>query len=338
MACVMLIYNTMKALGIRTAILALLAAFAGMGWSNSPRQVTQFEEIYQLVRTNLVGLDLDQFEKEVIRGLLRRTDGNAELVRRKSQQVELTEPSKVFEQSFGYLRIRNVEAGLAEAIRVGFQELQPKGDLGGLMLDLRFATGRDYAAAVSAANQFLNQDRTQLVVGDQHLRTMPSSNVISGPITVLVNGETSGAAEALAAVLRRNEVGLLIGTKTAAKTKVFSEFELSSGSKLRVATGEVKFGNGKAVSKEGLTPDIAVDVELDDERYFFSDAYATPKGRKALTRLNEAQLVRQLELKLNPNAKFDQDNELPADREVFDPVLARALDLLKGLRTIGKDR
>jgi hypothetical protein len=331
----MLEKDTMKAFGKRMAILVVLTALVGAGWAKSPPEATQFEEIYQVIRANLTGLDLEQFEKEVIRGLLRRTDGSAELVRKKNPSVELTEASRIFDDSYGYLRIRNVEAGLAEAIRVGFAELEPKGDLTGLMLDLRFAEGRDYSAAVMAANQFVNDDRTQLVVGEQHLRTVQSSNIITGPITVLVNRETSGAAEALAAVLRRNEVGLIIGSTTAAKTKVFSEFELNSGSKLRVATGEVRFDDGKAVSENGLEPDIAVQVKLDDERFFFTDAYATPEGRKSKRRLNEAQLVRALKLRLNPDSKLEKAADIPSEREVFDPVLARALDLLKGLNTIG---
>jgi len=326
---------TMKASAKLSLALVAVLAFAGVGLARSPEPPTQLEEIYRLIRTNLAGLDLEQFEKEAIRALLRRTNGDAELVRRKNPKVPLTESSRLFEKNYGYVRVRNVEAGLAEAIRSDYEALHPTG---GLMLDLRFATGRDYAAAVSAANQFLDEDRTQLVVGEQHLRTRSMSNIITGPVTVLVNRETSGAAEALAALLRRKQVGLLIGTRTAARAKVFSEFELRSGGRLRVATGEVKFDDGQAVAREGLKPDIAVEVEPEEERYYFSDAYAAPKGRKALKHLNEAQLVRQLELRLNPNAKPDKAAEIPVDREVFDPVLARALDLLKGLRTLGEGR
>lgn len=328
----------MKALGKRMAILVLLTTFAGSGWAKSPPEMQLFDEIYHVIRTNLTGLDLEQFEKEAIRGLLRHTHGNAELVRKRKPAHELTETFKVFDESYGYLRIRFVEAGLAEAIRVLVEGSKSDGDLSGLMLDLRFASGWDYQAAVSAANEFMNKDRSQLLVGELHLRTVPNPNPIEGPITVLVNSETSGAAEVLAALLRRNDVGLIIGNKTAAKTKVFSEFELSSGSKIRVAVGEVRFDDGQTVSEKGLTPDISVDVELDKEREFFADAYAAPKGRKARNRMSEAQLVRNLKLRLNPDLKLEKTTEMPTDREVFDPVLARALDLLKGLRTIGSSR
>lgn len=328
----------MSVFGKSVALGAVLTVFVGAAWANSPAE-SRLEEIYSVIRTNLNGIDREQFEKEAIRSLLRRTGGNAELVRKRPVDPgPLMEASKVFEKSYGYLRIRNVEAGLAEAITTGVQSLQPDGDLGGLMLDLRFAQGRDYQAAVLAANKFLSADRTQLVVGEHHLRTSSTTNAISGPITVLVNGETRGAAEALAAILQRNHVGLVIGSKTAARTKVFSEFKLRDGDKLRVATGEVKFDDGSPVSDKGLSPDILVDVNPDQERIFFGNAYARPNGRKQSRRLNEAQLVRQLEQKLNPFEKVGKAADISSRREVFDPVLGRALDLLKGLKSIGAGR
>ena len=338
MVWVMLRKQAMSAIGKSVVLGAVLAAFAQDLWAKSPT-ASRLEEIYSVIRTNLTGIDREQFEKEAIRSLIRRTGGNAELVRKRPiDRGPLMEPSKVYEQSFGYLRIRNVEAGLAEAIESGVAALQPKGELGGLMLDLRFAQGRDYQAAVLAADKFLSSERTQLVVGERHLRSTATEKPISGPITVLVNSETEGAAEALAAILQRNRIGLVIGSKTAARTKAFSEFTLRDGDKLRVATGEVKFDDGSPVSVKGLSPDIPVRVNPDHERLFFSDAYATPSGRKQRRRVNEAQLVRQLRQKLNPGEKVESVAEIDAGKEVFDPVLGRALDLLKGLKSVGAGR
>ncbi|MGB0579978.1 MAG: S41 family peptidase, partial [Limisphaerales bacterium] len=313
----------MSAFGKSVVIVAVLSAFGHGAWAKSPAE-SKLEEVYSVIRTKLAGIDRDQFEKDAIRSLLRRTGGDAELVHKRQANIgPLLEPSKVYEQSYGYLRIRNVEAGLAEAIENGVQSLQPKGDLGGLMLDLRFAQGRDYQAAVIAANKFLSADRTQLVVGEQHLRTIETDTPITGPIIVLVNGETRGAAEALVAILQRNRVGLVIGTRTAARTKVFFEFPLRDGDKLRVATGEVKFVDGSPVSGQGLSPDIPVNVKLDAERVFFDNAYATPAGRKQRRRINEAQLVRQLEQKLNPGQNIGKAKEIETAKEMFDPVLGR---------------
>lgn len=330
----MLSHHFMKSMQKRLTPVFAAAVLGGSAIWCGADQPTRFETVFHLIRTNLHGIDSERFEKEALRGLLRRMEGRAELIKAGEPEVtlatELAEPTKVFEKRYGYLRVHQVEAGLAETIQQG---IQGKSDLHGLMVDLRFAQGRDYGAAVRAANQFVNRDETQLVIGERHLRTGLNENAISGPVAILVNAKTTGAAEALAALLRRNEVGLLIGSRTAGATKVFSVFPLEDGSQLRVATDEVRAGDGEPLSAAGLTPDITVEIDLMRERGYLSDAFALPKGRKKPSgRINEAALVRQLKLKLNPQAEVPG---LPAggeeEREVFDPVLGRALDLLKGL-------
>lgn len=323
-------------------ILAAIALCAVSGRSAAD-QPGQFESIFRLVRTNLVGLDVERYEREALRGLLRRMDGKVQLL--KADEVigvrgELVNEAKVFEGKFGYVRVRAVEEGLADSLREGLKGLIPSGDLRGLMVDLRFADGSDYEAAVRTVNEFVGRDETQLLVGERHLRTIQKSDLIRGPVAILVNSETGGAAEALAALFRRNEVGLLIGSKTAGETKVFSDFSLENGNRLRVATGEVRSDDGLELSSGGLQPDILVPVDPGAERKFFGDAYAVPKGRKQPRGLvNEAALVRQLRQRLNPDVAIPSaPAKEEAPREVFDPTLARALDLLKGLNLLAPSK
>ena len=336
----MLSYSNMKTTWKVLMLAAMTLAVPSSGWAKSDRETGQFNQVLQLIRTNLPGIDAEAMEKEAVRRLLRGIGEDVELVRKRDRNARfegtLMEPIKSYEDSYGYVRVRNVEAGLAEALHQGLNEMKPEAAGGGLMVDLRFAIGSDYAAAVWAANQFVSRDETQLLVGDRHLSLMQNSNLITGrPIAVLVNAETTGAAEALATLLRKHEVGLVIGSNTSGRTKVFSSFDLSDGARLRIATGDVKFGDGAPLPPQGLEPDIEVDVKLDDERMFFGDAYANPRKGKRKQQVNEADLVRQLALKLNPNAKLEPRPAVdPVNKEVFDPVLARALDLLKGLDTL----
>lgn len=305
-------------------------------------QPGHFESVFQLVRTNLVGIDAERFDRDALRSLLRRMDGKVELLRPgrdKKIASGLVEKARLFEDRYGYLRVRQVEAGLTESLRKGLEEIGSVANLRGLMVDLRFASGGDYEAAVKTVNQFVNRDMTQLVVGERQLRTVLNANVIPGPIAILVNAETVGAAEALAGMMRRNDVGLLIGSTTGGATKVFTQFALKDGSQLRVATGEVLLNDGTPISSDGIRPDIEVKVGEEAERRFFGDAFALPKGRKQRKELlNEAKLVRQLELKLNPSLDLNEPAAQKDRREVFDPVLGRALDLLKGLNLLGPQK
>jgi hypothetical protein len=69
-----------------------------------------------------------------------------------------------------------------------------------------------------------------------------------------VNGETRGAAEAMAAALRETGTALIIGSPTAGQAYVYREFELE-GRTLRIASMPVETGKGQSL-KGGVRPDI----------------------------------------------------------------------------------
>ncbi len=154
-------------------------------------------------------------------------------------------------------------------------------------------------------------------------------------------------------MLREAHVGLVIGATTAGQASVFKDFPLDDGSKLRIAAAQVKLAGGKALT-QGLVPDIAIAASLEDERTYLKDPYAilhmppagisasqTNQPDGALTnrtrrRFNEAELVRQQHEGADP----EDEASGPSHREevihplIADPVLARALDLLKGLAVV----
>jgi hypothetical protein len=176
-------------------------------------------------------------------------------------------------------------------------------------------------------------------------------------VAILVNRDTAGAAEALAAVLREAGAGLILGGKTAGGAMVGREFPLKNGQKVRIATSPVKLGDGSALSAQGLTPDIEVAVRAEDERAYRDDAYALWPRTNATgvlaasageatnrptrrPRISEADLVRERREGTNLNtddftAVRDREPEKPLIR---DPALARAVDLLKGLAVVRRAR
>jgi hypothetical protein len=169
---------------------------------------------------------------------------------------------------------------------------------------------------------------------------------------VLVNAETAGAAEALAAVLRQLNLALAVGAPTAGHAHVFKEFNLQGGQRLRVAVGSIELGSGQELSKHGFKPDIRIVISKEDERGYFADPYKTsPKlfaqsvrpGTNELTgifgtnrfsrrRINESELLRMQREGLDPNSEPEiSPSEKPLIPVINDPALARGLDFLKGL-------
>jgi hypothetical protein len=111
-------------------------------------------------------------------------------------------------------------------------------------------------------------------------------------------------------------------------------------------------GDGSSVSSHGLKPDIAVEINSADERAYYADAFkvipktnatssslaatnlaATTNRNVRRPRFNEAELVR--ERREGATLDLDEEKEAEPDKPVVrDPVLARALDLLKGLAVV----
>jgi hypothetical protein len=193
-----------------------------------------------------------------------------------------------------------------------------------------------------------------LDAGQGLVKSKAKDNAVKGPVTVLVNRSTARAAEALAAMLRKTQVALLLGTNTAGQGFLTKDFPLANGQRLRLATTPVKIGEGEPLPVPGVKPDIMVSVRPEDERAYFEDPYrpvlkplligpwmfggtnlAASTNKPARHRLNEAELVRML------REGLDYDEEAMAARAaepsrpvVRDPALARALDLLKGLAVV----
>lgn len=324
----------------------------------------KFDEVYQLLRSNLDGVSQADLDHAAVKGLLEQFPGQVTLEESNGAAIPpATNPlSKVavYDESYAYLRIGSVEPGLAEKLRAACQDVvrTNKSKIKGVILDLRFAGGNDYAAAAAAADCFLNSEQPLLDWGTGSAHATRKTNAIAGPVAILVNSQTAGSAEALAAALREADIGLMLGGSTAGKANIFKDFSLSNGEKLRIASSEIKLGNGTALAR-GLKPDIAVEESLVDEKSHLEDPYKIlhpPAPARNLSAAesnlsttnepahhptNEAELVRERRTGETP----DDDSvatsspliaapEEPAAPVIADAALARALDLLKGLAVL----
>ncbi len=326
-------------------LLAVLTAVPQRGRANPIEVNVPVEDILAILRTNLTDASTVEMNTAAVLGLLGRYKGRVDLVdpaKEKKSLIPLLGKSQLFNDDFAYLRIQRVDKGLADSLQKELKRLKPDGKIGGWLVDLRYATGMNYEAALELADRFISAERIQMMLGKQALSSSAKTNAFSGPVTILVNHQTSGAAEILAALLRRNNVGLVIGNATAGEARIFSEFEISGDLRLRVSTDTVRMPDGQPFSDKGVKPDIAVKVGSGDEKIYYRDAFSLiPLNRLQSSRvggnqrITEADLVRQLRLKLDPDATIAAAPLLAKHPIVRDPVLARALDLLRGLKIVG---
>jgi hypothetical protein len=322
-----------------------------------------FKEVYDLIRAHLSGMSEAQLNEAAVRALLSVLAPRVSLVTNgvaanASAEKALVTKSNVFDGEIGFVRVQRVGEGLATSVLETYKKLGAADKLNGLILDLRYADGDDYASAVATADLFIKKDLALLDWGTGMVRSKAKGDAIALPVAVLVNRQTSAAAEALAAVLRETGAALILGSSTAGRAMIAQEFPLKNGDRLRIATAPVKLGDGSAMPAPGLKPDITVEVSPVDERAYYADAYKVlsradllAAGGVGLTnsasgtnraarrpRFNEAELVRERREGISEadmTALRDREPEQPL---VSDPALARALDLLKGLALVRQPR
>lgn len=320
-----------------------------------------FKEVYDLIRAHLQGISDNDLNRAAVQGLVSKLSPKVFLVNPAGSSSDettkaLVTKSSLLEEDIAYVRVGRVEGGLDKAVRQACAAMGKTNHLTGVVLDLRYAEGNDYAAAADTAALFLKKERPLMDWGKGMVQSKENAEALSWPVAVLVNHETAGAAEALAGVVRETGTGLVLGSPTAGQAMSATEYPIKNGAVLRIATAPIHLGDGSSISTDGLKPDIAVEVKPEAERAYYADAFQTAptmpsSGTNALavvggtngtnrivrrSRFNEAELVRERKEGIGPDSDLAPERTPGRDEPptVQDPALARALDVLKGLAVV----
>ncbi len=321
-----------------------------------------FAEVYSLVRSNLAGATDAELNRAAVTGFLDQLQGRVALVTNEAAvNPAPTGPwvtrTAVFDRAYGFVRVGRVGPGLSNEFAQACQHLQATNQLKGLIVDLRFAEGDDYQAAAHTADLFFTNRQPLLRWGAITLESTAKTKAIDWPMIVLINHDTAGAAEVLAAALREAGETLIIGSPSAGRAYSFQDFALSTGQRLRVATGDLAVGGDQPSPITRVEPDIRIATNPKQEKAFFADPYQVPAAlvqapdtglngwgsaqstNRPRRRLNEAELIRRQRegIDLESEPEVAPAAAVPA-HVITDPALSRALDLLKGLALAAKRR
>jgi hypothetical protein len=213
----------------------------------------------------------------------------------------------------------------------------------GAILDLRSnLTPEDYAGAAQVAAFFSPGDTRffkylpQKGDGCFHLPMM-SDRAFQGPLVVLTNGQTSGAAEALAASLKADGA-LIVGRPTAGTSSFFEKQTLLSGQILRFAVAGPTLADGTALLGHPIEPDIALSVEDHAEKVALTlirDGHVADVTGELPERhrMSEASLVQGQDPEWDDYLTSLEDKPvLLSLPNVHDSVLIGAIDSLRAIR------
>ncbi|MCX8155449.1 MAG: S41 family peptidase [Verrucomicrobiae bacterium] len=323
---------------------------AGLAGAAGP----SLNELREVLLKHLEGVNPEMLDEAAVDGILRRFSNQVMLVTNaaprapRSATADTNAPAvaqhRIFDDQYGYLRLTRLESETVDEITRALSELTSSNQLKGLVLDLRFAAGRDLAAAGRLAQWFVGRNRLLMEWKGQKITAPPEPAGNPGPLVVLINGQTKGAPEVLAAILREQITAVLIGSPTSGDTAEYREVTLANGQLLRLAVAAVTLGDGQPLKPGGVRPDILAAVSEREERAYLDNPFRLGEGGgdpASRPRLTEADLVRMKressegESPARPRPSTRPD---PAAQLVRDPALARGLDLLKGLNLLKMGR
>ena len=145
-----------------------------------------------------------------------------------------------------------------------------------VVLDFRASPAtNDFALAAEFAKRFCPKDKPLFTLRKttaRQERTFTSERDPSyqGLTLILADGDTAGAAEAVAGVIRIYDKALVIGQPTAGQAVEYSDLKLPSGKVLRVAVGEAILPEGRPLFPGGLKPDLPVEMAAGRKARSFS--------------------------------------------------------------------
>ena len=147
------------------------------------------------------------------------------------------------------------------AVAIVNEALARYADVGGIILDLRSATGDDERAAAKLAGLFIGENPVMRIkeTAMDEVEVVPGGNAVtSAPMVVVMSNMTRGTAEAIAAAMYENARGVLIGTPTAGNARIASKIDLSNGGALEVLNKSLKTGAGRVLDGRGVFPIVCL--------------------------------------------------------------------------------
>jgi len=194
-----------------------------------------------------------------------------ELVRAPEKAYPVT--SRQLEAAIGYMRVVTFRAGTAAEVREHLERLQQRG-VHKLMLDLRGCAIGEASEAVDTTRWLLEKGLITYLEGQrfprQEFKADPSRAFWRGPVTVLIDTSTAGAAEIVAAALLEYHRAEVIGEASYGVGSVQKLIPLDDGSALILSVAKYYTPAGRAIQDTGVEPSIVVEAarDLDAEAEF----------------------------------------------------------------------
>ena len=251
----------------------------------------------------------------------------------------------------GYLRLERFSRTAGEDVRNSIKELRDKGNLKGLVLDLRDNPGGLLDMAVDVVSKFVPE--STLVVSTKGRRIDAERKYYSYekpmledvPMAVIVDRGSASASEIVAGAFQDLDRAVIVGTRSFGKGLVQTITRISEGSSLKITTGRYYTPSGRSIQEVDYfhrTKDGVVTVKPDSMR----KEYRTAHNRKVLdgrgispdTTVSEESSSRLLEELSRKAMLFKFANHLASQKKTISDSFTVDDQLLKDFEAFLKEK
>ncbi|MDX2050194.1 MAG: S41 family peptidase [Rickettsiaceae bacterium] len=264
-----------------------------------------------------------------------------ELVR---ELVKIKAVKANLDNNIAYIRISSFTEKALQELKKNLTDLiaTNKGKVKGIILDLRNNPGGLLDQAVAISDYFIDSGVIVSTKGRNissevvYKASQNSDKAPKLPLVVLVNDGSASASEIVAAALKENNRGIVLGTKTYGKGSIQTLSPIDSRSACKLTTSLYYTPKGSSIQAEGVLPDVVIDQAKAEY----------PKNKDDSLKFSEASFKNHIKNERSekeksdkppaqdgPSGKDEKSNLLSNQSEKYytDFQYARAYDLLQGI-------
>ena len=178
--------------------------------------------------------------------------------------------SEIIDENIGYIRLTSFNDNSSDQIEKQIKKLKKNKNLNSFILDLRNNPGGLLSQAIKISDFFLENGE---IVSTKSRKKSENRKWFAkkGDLTkgktlvVLINYGSASASEIVAGALKDHKRAILLGENSFGKGSVQSIIPLKNRGAIRLTISKYYLPSGKSISNVGVTPDIKIEEENNEE-------------------------------------------------------------------------
>ena len=254
--------------------------------ADSPADIAEMAKEDMITHIN--NISVMTLNTQQVREMLTGTEGTTVTInylRNSEEQVtelvfslyDMPSVSYSLEDTVGYIKMTTLSENTAADMEYAVKNLISQGATS-FAIDVRSNSSKEYSCAAEVADIFVKEGTTMYAhYVDDSKKVLYTSDeeMLSQPVSVIVNGSTGYAAEMFAVILKDMGGAKLVGTKTMGKCTIQNLYRLSDGSGVEITTARLVPVATADYHGTGLMPDYEKALSAEQELNFYDFTITT---------------------------------------------------------------